>query len=757
MRKRRLMNANILFTCTIFLSAFLMFLIQPMLSKIMLPKLGGSPAVWQTSMVFYQALLLGGYIYAHLSTRWLGARNQAKLHMVLLGASAISLPIVLRATNLMEATSSPVAWLLLTLLFSVGLPFFVLSANAPLVQHWYACHGKTRNKDPYMLYSASNLGSFAALFCFPLLIEPLLSLQHQTNYWSVLYGVFMVLLGVCALQLNRHFFKEVPMEEVEVAHEKGSIPTWKKRGWWVLLAFVPSSLMLGLTTHVTTDIAAVPLLWIIPLALYLLTFVLVFNPKMPLYKFFLDRQVLLVALLLVVMIGDLTKSMPISLIIYFIAFFGISMVCHGQIALSRPKSSHLTEFYVWMSLGGVLGGVFNALIVPQIFVNTLEFPIILVLSCFLRPEAQVELNKVRSKLLDYIIPIGLSASMFGFAYLATNFSDSLGELVKDVMQMVGRNVTNQIISNHESLAMVVSSFCVLSAFVLPIFCEKRTIRFGLCVAVLVFFTPVPPYIKIMGNILHQERNFFGVSRVEENEESRLYFHGTTLHGVQHLDEQKRLQLLSYYAPTRDFYARLPKNIQSLPVAVAGLGAGTLACLGQKNQRFDFYEIDVAVKNIAENTKLFTYLRDCPPNSKVIIDDARLGIEKAPNHEYGTIIMDAYSSDSLPVHLITKEALAIYMQKLDEHGVIAFHISNKFIDLKPVLANLAADANLVAMVRNFPGEGGLFFPSKWVVMARDIKDFNDADMEKRGWVRLTPNGKPTWTDDYSNLIGAIVYF
>ncbi len=745
------MPVRYLFTATILLSAFLLFLIQPMLSKLILPKLGGSPAVWKTAMMFYQALLLGGYVYAHTSTRLLGTRLQSKVHTGLLIASLIMLPISLRVTEMFEPTGEPVAFLLASLFLSIAIPFFVLAANAPLIQHWYASHSATQERDPYVLYSASNLGSFAALLAYPFLIEPLLSIPGQTNTWSVLYALFSALLIGCVYQLNRHFTQEVPVEgESEESLENAATPTGFQKLHWVVLAFVPSSLMLGLTTYVTTDIAAAPLLWIVPLALYLLTFVLAFHTRMHLYKFFLTTQTVIITALLLLRVSHIDTTMPFQLI-HFLTFFTIAIVCHGQLSLQRPKNQHLTGFYVWISVGGALGGVFNALIAPEIFSMPIEYFLVIVLSCFLRPQTAEFPREWLERILDMVIPLAL----LGILILQYYLPDILFHFFPEAMESlvtVFAHTFNQMAPGRYILTMLI---LLATCVAIPKLCDHRPVRLGLVVTIIFMALPYTNAGKGQ-EVLYQERNFFGVSRVKRSEDGEFHFytHGTTLHGMQSQREETKLRLTSYYDHLRELFNSLPAALHERPVAVAGLGAGTLACLGVVGQQFDFYEIDVAVQHIAENPELFTYLRDCPTESRVIIRDARLGLQEAEDGMYGVIIMDAYSSDSLPVHLMTREALQIYMDKLAPGGILAFHISNRYLKLNDILANLADDAGLVAIERRSRARNRIDVSAHWVAMARDTDDFGETQLGEEGWRIMEPNGNRPWSDHYSNIVEAL---
>lgn len=744
------MPVRALFTATILLSAFLLLLIQPILSKIILPKLGGSPAVWQTSMMFYQALLLGGYVYAHAASRWLGSRRHALLHSGLLLLSTLTLPITLHVTSLYEPTAEPVLFLLVSLLVTISLPFFVLAANAPLIQHWHACHTRTCDKDPYMLYSASNLGSFAALLSYPFLIEPYLTLSRQTDTWSMLYALFGLLLLLCIIQLHRHFNTEAPLEgETQEQLEAARTPSAREKATWTALAFIPSSLMLGVTTHVSSDIAAVPLLWIVPLALYLLSFVLTFHSRMPGHGFFLKEQVMIIAMLLMAMITGLDTQTPF-VFIHYLGFFAVAMVCHGQLSLSRPSSRHLTGFYVWISVGGALGGVFNALIAPQFFTTAHEYVIMLVLACFLRPQTLEFSHERLQRVLDALIPVVVVGMLAALSYLTEIATAFFPETTHHLFDSFSQ-ILNKATGEHTLILLALLSLCLA----LPWICQHRPIRFGLMVGLMFLAMPYAKHYATT-EVLHRERNFFGISKVlmQKNPPLHVFMHGTTLHGMQALEKENRLKLTSYYAQVQSLFNSLPDEIRLRPVAVAGLGAGTLACLGKEQQVFDFFEIDSAVKRIAENPAFFTYLRDCPTQSTVTIQDARLGIEAAKDGRYGVILMDAYSSDSLPMHLITREALSSYLKKLAPGGVIGFHISNRYLKLETILSNLAADAGLVAIHRISRPSAINVVSSHWVFMARNHEDLASTNYKANDWNELTPNGNAPWTDNYSNILEAL---
>lgn len=612
-----------LFSAASFLGAFLLFLVQPMVAKIALPTLGGAPYVWNGCMVFFQAALLGGYVYAHIATSKLSRRNLPIVHLLFMFAvMLIALPLHFTLSDNINPITHPMGWLFMLLITTVGLPFFVVSATAPMVQHWFA---RTAHKDahnPYFLYAASNIGSFIALLGYPFIIEPLMPVVQQAWLFSLGYVVLIALFGGMAWFMRNASMTEVRTQAFEVA-KTALKPLPRERAFWVLLAFIPSSLLYGVTTFVTTDIASVPLLWVLPLALYLLTFILVFANRP--HGIALAKKLHVPAVLLLLILPLLPLALGTGLmLLHLLVFFIVAMACHGILSERRPHAAHLTEFYLLMSLGGVLGGLFNALLAPMIFNNVMEYPLILALS----------------------LPVA-------------------GTLYVKTMPPL-----------REKLILALAGFSAV--FVLPLLNVQ-----GREQAAEVKFT---------------ERNFFGVNRVAYNPklEAMQFWHGTTNHGVQSTREEDRLAPVAYYTLLKQVFALAPAKTK--PVAVLGLGVGTVACYGARGQAFDMYEIDPAVERIARDENYFTYMRDCAPTKQVVLGDARLKLADAEDQRFGIMVMDAFTSDAIPVHLLTKEALALYASKLAPRGVMAFNISNRHINLKRVLSAVAAENGLVGITR-----------------------------------------------------------
>ena len=722
------------FAVTMFVSAALLFLVEPMFAKMVLPLLGGSAGVWAACMVFFQTVLLAGYAYANGLVRWLGKRAQVAVHAAVLLVALALLPIRVPAGWTPTVGPNPVGSLLGLLGVAVGLPFFALSATTPLLQAWFARSGHPSSADPYFLYAASNSGSLLGLICYPFLLEPWLPLGEQSRLWTYAYLLLLMLMAACIRLVWRQPQDAAvgagpPKDDATASH-------LTPRQWlrWVALAFVPSSLMLGVTTALTTDIPPIPLFWIVPLALYLLSFVLVFARKPLLSHVWLSRRMpvlILVAAIPIVLKGAL--PLGILLPVDLLTLFAVAMVCHGEVARSRPAAQHLTKFYLWISVGGVLGGAFNALLAPVVFTSVAELSIALVLAALLCPAIDRAEDTPRARWLDYLLPGALGVAV-----------------AVAIVELQAQGVAPGRFFN------------VLIFGPAAIFCLRfgsRPRRFGLGVAALILAGQL--YTGPFGHILHSERSFFGVYRITDDAEKncRVLFHGSIPHGLQSLDPSRACDPLAYYSrrgPIGQVFRAFGASPLMKEVAIIGLGAGAMACYHQPSQQFTFYEIDPTVLHIAQNRRFFTYLSDCGSPVGVVLGDARRSMRDAPAKSYGIIVLDAFSGDSIPTHLLTREAVALYLSKLSPHGVLAFHISNRYLDLRGVLANLAGDAGLPCL---FNGDAPLSedevrrgeFSSWWVVMARSPDDLQALNDDPR-WsdLRAAP-GARVWTDDFSNII------
>ena len=887
-----------LFAITLFVSATLLFLVQPMVAKMVLPRLGGTPAVWNTCMVFFQAALLAGYAYAHATTTWLSARRQVLAHLVLLVLPLLVLPIALRG-GAPPSESNPIPWLLWILVASVGLPFFVLSASAPLLQKWFASTGHPSARDPYFLYAASNLGSMLALLAYPAIIEPnlhlkatgWLSLDTQSGLWAIGYGLFVVCIAGCAWAVWRARV-QTPQPELasavsvpagrELGEERTELftreplhlkqrrmpfetnpdtpdeedalaaPTALQRLRWLALAFVPSSLMLGVTTYITLDIAAIPMLWVIPLGLYLLSFIIVFtrHPVLlrlidvaalagmatvmtlpPLWTWFVHRlgtfppeltitislwvarvglwglcvflatrgepgwfhpkaMILgmpLVVLLLVYIKLAAPSGVVLKIAVHLIALFVVAMVCHGELARSRPATKYLTGYYLIMSLGGVLGGLFNALVAPLVFNSLLEYPLALVMACMLLPPffetgssfvprllrragwtELAELGEVAGwpkVVLDLAVDLALVAVVLMLSYGLVRFCSheagdskwyaSLPHWFTKMHQWIMGQIEKRNEAGHLTKSELKTLFMYGPPILLCYLYALRPFRFGLAVGALLWgATAAASYSS--WEVLHQERSFFGVLTVDyfPRDETYRLMHGTTTHGWQVRSGGREYEPLTYYheiGPIGQVFKAMNQRLSHQDIALIGLGSGTLACYGKPDRRLTFYDIDPAVVRIAQNPRYFTYWQNCTAQKQIVLGDARLKIEEAPDHLYKLIVVDAFSSDAIPIHLITKEAIELYFQKMKPDGVLAVHISNRYLELEPVLGNLAAELELTALRQYDQSDDPDRYSSDWVILARKPEDFAGLEKDDSWNPARTDSKVGVWTDDFSNLL------
>jgi hypothetical protein len=742
-----------LYRLATFLSAALLFTVQPMFTRLVLPILGGAPSVWTTAQVFFQVALLAGYGYAHLGTRALGVRRQARAHVVLLLLPLLVLPLTLSRASAPPPETSPVPWLLFTMLVTVGPPFFVLSAGGPLLLRWFSATGHPRARDPYFLYAASNLGSMLALVAYPTLIEPSLRLPVQTRLWAWLYGLLALLMAACAFFIARATPPEAPAPADSAAAEA---PTRRRILRWIALAFVPSSLMLGATTHLTTDVAAAPVFWILPLALYLLTFILPFmeRPIVP-------HRHLVRAAPVAITLGVIASASPIAgpvwlfLSVILLAFFVIAMVCHGELARDRPSPRHLTGFFFWISAGGALGGAFGALLAPILFRTVIEYSVTLVAAALLLPAREAPEGRPRHLDHDGGAPLGVPRS--GPEGPAPPAPAPPNPLDLAMTLVVGAACGAAIVAKRRGFltdaTSVMVSFAALSHIILM--ASPRPVRLGLSLGVVLFASHL--HWLREGGVLLLDRSFFGALAVTEQggeHARRSLLHGATRHGVQAIAPEARAEPLSYFSeegPIGQVFRHGPIRPDAR-VAVVGLGVGSLMAYAQPSQRWTFYEIDPLVVKIARDPRNFTYLADAKAPHAVVLGDARRSLS-AEAGRFSLIVLDAYSSDAVPIHLLTREAVEIYLGRLEDGGILALHISNRHLDLGPVVAGIAGALGLVCLEQNAAvspsaaarGEAS----SRWAILARRREDLG-AIGEDRRWI--APAGKRVlWTDDASSLI------
>ena len=734
----------LVFAITLFLSSSLLFVVQPMIAKMVLPLLGGTPAVWNTCMVFFQAMLLAGYLYAHASTRWLRFQHQAVLHIVLLAASFLALPIVVATQNSEPPTTGmPIAWLLRVLLVTVGIPFFLVSSSGPLLQRWFTRTDHPRARDPYFLSVAGNIGSIFALLAYPALLEPSLRLAEQSSIWTGGYVALVLLTAACFYfayrQSNAHrVLADEPSPNATTA-ATGEGPGWHRRLHWIALSFVPSSLLLGVTTFLTTDVAAVPLLWIVPLVIYLLTFVLVFARRALISHAFMLRMLPLWVLPLAWLIAfDTNLPVAIQAPIHLLTFFLAAMVCHGELAQRRPDGRYLTEFYLSMSVGGVLGGLFNALVAPLLFTTVLEYPLALVLACALRPARSGGSETPLARRLDFALPVVVGAFALGMMFLLN---------------------ASQSKAPHTLLMVFIVPAVLCFSF------STRPLRFALTVGTLMLAGGT--YAAAQEHATHRGRSFFGVHRVFELPERNLRYliHGGVVHGIQHLEAGMRREPSTYFHKTGPigqvftaFHGRQDKS----RIAVIGLGIGTLAAYSEAGQQWTFFEIDPEIADLARDPRQFTYLSDSPARMRIVLGDARIALAKEPARAFDVLIVDAFSSDAIPVHLLTREALQLYLQKLDAGGVIAFHITNSYLNLDVLIADLAHDAGLVCLLQHDVRADAAAVSlgkatSRWALMAKSADALGPLARDAR-WQPVSARATPmAWTDDFSNPLGLVRWF
>jgi hypothetical protein len=727
-----------LFTFSIFLSAFLLFAVQPMMGKTLLPLLGGGPSVWNTAMLFFQILLLVGYAYAHLVARLSNTRHQVYVHAVVLLAACATLPLSL-PDGADPTGHVPILWQLQTMAVMIAAPFFVLSSTAPLLQNWFARAGHVQSDNPYFLYVASNIGSFAALLSYPFIIEPLLTLHGQMGAWSLGYIILAVMLLACGFAP-----KFIAHTKESFAQDTSKTP-WKTRFIWIFLAFLPSSLMLGFTTYVTTDVTTVPLFWIIPLSLYLLTFIIAFGNKpalsLPATRI-VQAVVALFLLWLMMSGGHLTKW--IVVFVHTLFFFFTALLCHQELAALKPKPSKLTEFFLMVSIGGALGGVFNSLLAPLIFPLPYEYTLIILLSLTAR----------------YI------SSQNGAFARDSAFIKSLrfkwSEGTPSVWPMVGIIALSlcAMIPGTKGVDVIFAAGIV---FLLFRYLEYRAI-FASLFALVVLMNPPIPWNHLMQSLV-VERNYYGVVRVNDEHDLRIMTHGVTNHGGQALDVKKRFEPYGYYSTTSGladvFRTSYMSQKSQQNIAILGLGTGSMACFyNAQNRHFDYFEIDPAVIRIASDPTYFTYLSDCNIDYTMHTGDGRLLIKRQPDDAYNLIVMDAFTSDNIPVHLITKDAVDMYRQKLKQDGILLFHISNRFFVLQYELAAIAKSFGKTALYKLDEGINPaskmhttmiVNYPNKYVVLT-DNKGV-ERDLLAKGWVQLEDPGFTPWSDDYANILRA----
>ena len=722
-----------LFLLTILTGSFLLFLVQPMIARMALPRLGGAPAVWNSAMLVYQALLLAGYAYAHRLTRE-PARRQAIIHIALFAVALLWLPLGLAGLQ-PPADGSPIFWVPWLLIASIGPLFFVVAAQAPLMQRWYALSGN--EGEPYALYAASNIGSFAGLIAYPLVVEPFTTLASQKWIWSGIYLALMALVAICALQLWRKS-ADTP-DAPKIAEERSHIG-WKRRLYWIALAAVPSGLMLSTTSHLTTDLMAMPLLWVIPLGIYLLSFSVAFADDRIFANIFtrMAPVVLVIAgsFVFIVWGKAAINGMVASLSLLFV----VAVSLHAEMYRTRPAPSELTSFYLMMSVGGVIGGLFCAILAPLVFNWTWEHPILILAAAVLLPKVGlITLDHSNKKITSAMAILGIIALAFA---------------VYGVLSEPAEITITKVVLASAIMAIGI----VTAGFRLP---------FLLSVAALLTINGGWSNLK-KSTDGSRMRSYFGTYTVTDSGNARWLMHGTTMHGMQLRDEPTRP--ISYYPVTSGVGIALTKAPElygpTASIGVVGLGTGTLACYRKPGQYWQFFEIDPLVIEIARERKIFSFLERCAPDVPITLGDARLTLAQVPQGTFDMLALDAFSSDSIPLHLLTKEAFATYSRALKPDGLLLVHISNRYIDLNPVVAAEAKANGWHAALRHDRPTEALMKKgdraSQWIALSRDPKKLATltgkvGTIKNRyyiadQWVALDPPGDTDpWTDDYASVL------
>jgi hypothetical protein len=729
----------IVYTAAIFVSALLLFSVQPLFTKMVLPRLGGSPAVWSVAMVFFQSLLLAGYGYAHYLIQIPNRRLAVAVHVLLLVAALLSLPLSIASGWGEPPTSGYAFWLLGLFAVSIGLPFFALAGNNPLLQAWFFRTGHPSGPDPYFLYASSNIGSFLALLSYPVLLEPMFTLRTQNLIWTGGYGLLAVLIAACAVLLLRSpviVTADVPAEDADAPP-----PPWILRERWIFLAAVPSGLLIAVTAHISTDVAAAPLLWVLPLSLYLLTWVLVFQsrPLLP-HRWMLRLQPLAIAGVIVLLAIGGEQNLLLTLGGHQLCFFVIAMACHGELARTRPAAKYLTGFYVALSFGGMVGGLFAGLIAPFTFSWVAEYPILLALAALCRPPGEERF--ARWSAWYWPILAALALALIAPSYLNGKFMTWLDTYRVWMIGAVG----------------------VLAALLALGLNADRWKIFATVVVALVLIRVYP----VDDGRVETVRSFFGVHKivVTPSGQYHVLMHGTTIHGAQKFQNDDgspvtgRPEPITYYHKDggigQAITAIRERKGGALRVAVIGLGAGTLTCASEPDETWKFFEIDQTMVDTARDPKYFSYIKNCEPGLKPVIGDARLTFAKEPDAAYDLIIVDAYSSDAIPIHLATEEAMAIYKDKLAPQGAVVMHVSNRHLELVSVIVGIADANDLKSWVYNEDSkrDNEYIFATEVVVCAREEADVG-ALASSEDWALTDADERQrVWTDDYSNVLGAV---
>lgn len=731
-RNRGTGMATLPFLVTIFTGSFLLFLVQPMVARMALPRLGGAPSVWNSAMLVYQALLLAGYAYAH----WLGRfqpPRQAAIHLFLLVLAGLTLPIGLMAST-PPPDANPFLWVPWLLLLSIGPLFFVVSAQAPLLQRWFAL---TNKADPYPLYAASNLGSFGGLITYPLLAEPLLGVSQQRWLWSAGYALLVLLVGWCGFRL--------PRTQVTARAEAAAPPDRRLIAKWIILSAVPSGLILSTTLHITTDLVAMPLLWVLPLGAYLLSFTVAFAARRGPAQAIARLAPLILLLSGFALFFTLNWLALVFSAVSILNLFTVGVSLHSRLFDSRPPTGQLTLFYLAMSVGGVLGGIFCALIAPLIFDWTYEHLLLLIAAAWL---------------MEGRSPFDRFVSLWDGDQLSRRLTVA-GIIVVALLAVAAKDVFGLAPTNYAT------RYVLIAILAIAIVSIGNRALFTCCMAAFLIAAGGREQLELSATPGKMTRSFFGIYSIRAgSDDSRMLVHGTTMHGIQNLGSPERERMpTTYYAAQSGigFAMRAAPSLfgPAARIDVVGLGAGTLACYARSGQSWTFYEIDPAVVRIAENPRQFTFLSNCLPHARIAVGDARLTLERAPADGADLLAVDAFSSDSIPIHLLTREAFAVYARRLSPDGLLMIHISNRFLDLKPVVAADAGDGHWLAFERRYVPSieaAGLHeSESQWIALSRNPQTLARLAAAYPGWTPIAARpGFAPWTDDHASVLPLITW-
>ncbi len=726
------------FSLTLFLSAALMFAIQPMTGKMLLPIVGGTPAGWIVAMAFFQIMLLVGYLLAHILSKF-PPRIHAALYISALAAGIYFLPVDIRShASLIDGNPQPFDIFLL-LSSALALPFIALSATSSTIQRLFTTTGHASAADPYFLYVASNIGSFAGLLLYPVFFEPALTLSEQSGYSSMAYTG---LIGAGLLCLALSLLGKSTQAEESVASAATRTPVGAKRYLhWMALAFIPSSLLLGVTIYITTDIMSVPMIWVLPLCLYLLTFIIAFAKKSPISLRSMQDLHPAAVLISITLICVTQVSLLIEwvgIFFYLGIFFIIALACHMKLAALRPldsQSHHLTGFYLMMSVGGALGGVLNAFVIPLVADRLIEFPLILTASLLLHPAFNPR------NAYGIITMTALTLTTLTLYSTPPQLSIRPAEATEAIMYLMGTAVICLLMFPGSRRYLRMESLITLSA-------------------VMLF---IAQFMIQQMDVIYSDRNFYGTIRVSDvtvkkdgkSYDVKIIRHGTTVHGSQVIaPPEYETEKTSYYntkGPLGDIFAALAPQ----RVAAIGLGAGVVNCYTAPDRHFTFFEIDPAVVDVAE--KYFSFLKSCKSAAepRMIVGDGRLELNKLKDEKFDLIIVDAFSSDSIPVHLLTLEAAKDYIDRTSEDGIVAFHLSNRYFLLEKQITKIASELGLRQLFKyDRTADMPFRYPSKWMILSR--ADFSKKLTAENGWAPQPPRDHRVWTDDYSNIM-SVIYF